>query len=118
MRLETLETFVVGNPPPRHGGRYFIFVRVTTACGITGVGEIYNATFGPEVCCAMARDMFERQFEGADPQQVELLFRKAYGAGFTQRPDVSVMGVFSGLEMACWDILGKAADKPVADLLG
>ena len=118
MRLETLETFVVGNPPPRHGGRYFVFVRVTTACGITGVGEIYNATFGPEVCCAMARDMFERQFEGADPQQVELLFRKAYGAGFTQRPDVSVMGVFSGLEMACWDILGKAADKPVADLLG
>lgn len=118
MRLEALETFVVGNPPPRHGGRYFIFVRLTTACGITGVGEIYNATFGPEVCCAMARDMFARQFEGADPQQIELLFNKTYGAGFTQRPDVSVMGVFSGLEMACWDILGKAADKPVADLLG
>ncbi|OIQ31807.1 MAG: isomerase [Alphaproteobacteria bacterium MedPE-SWcel] len=118
MRLDTIETFVVANPPPRHGGRYFIFVRLTTACGITGVGEIYNATFGPQVCCAMARDMFERQFAGADPQQIELLYRKAYGAGFTQRPDVSVMGVFSGLEMACWDILGKAADKPVADLLG
>ncbi|QPM92365.1 mandelate racemase/muconate lactonizing enzyme family protein [Pseudooceanicola algae] len=118
MRLEKLETFVVGNAPPRHGGRYFIFVRLTTACGITGVGEIYNATFGPDVCCAMARDMFARHFEGADPQQVELLFRKAYGAGFTHRPDVSVMGTFSGLEMACWDILGKAADKPVYDLLG
>lgn len=118
LRLATLETFIVGNPPPRHGGRYFIFVRLTTDCGISGVGEIYNATFGPEVCCAMARDMFARQFEGADPQQIELLFHKAYGAGFTQRPDVSVMGVFSGLEMACWDILGKAADKPAADLLG
>ena len=40
MRLEKIETFVVGNPPPRHGGRYFIFLRLTTACGITGVGEI------------------------------------------------------------------------------
>ena len=118
MKLETLETFVVGNPPPRHGGRYFIFVRLTTACGITGVGEIYNATFGPDICCAMARDMFERQFDGADPHHIEALFRKSYGAGFTQRPDVSVMGVFSGLEMACWDIIGKAADKPIYELLG
>ena len=118
MKLVNLETFVVGNPPPRHGGRYFIFVRLTTACGITGVGEIYNATFGPDVCCAMARDMFERHFEGADPHHIEVLFRKSYGAGFTQRPDVSVMGAFSGLEMACWDIIGKAADSPVYELLG
>ncbi|MDO6591626.1 mandelate racemase/muconate lactonizing enzyme family protein [Loktanella sp. D2R18] len=118
MKLEKLETFVVGNPPPRHGGRYFIFVRLTTACGITGVGEIYNATFGPDLCCAMARDMFGRHFDGADPHHIEKLFRKSYGAGFTQRPDVTVMGVFSGLEMACWDIVGKAADKPVYELLG
>ena len=34
------------------------------------------------------------------------------------RPDVTVMGVLSGLEMACWDIIGKAADKPVYELLG
>lgn len=49
MKLEKIETFVFGNPPPRHGGRYFIFLRLTTACGITGVGEIYNATFGPDL---------------------------------------------------------------------
>lgn len=118
MKLASLETFVVANPPPRHGGRYFIFVRLTTACGISGIGEIYNATFGPDVCCAMAQDMFSRQFESADPHHIETLFRKTYGAGFTQRPDVSVMGVFSGLEMACWDIIGKAVDKPVYELLG
>ena len=40
MRLQTLETFIVGTPPPGFGGRYFIFVRLTTACGISGVGEI------------------------------------------------------------------------------
>ena len=118
MRLEQIETFVFGNPPPRHGGRYFIFVRLTTACGITGVGEIYNATFGPDLVAAMAVDMFTRQFEGADPHHIERLWRQSYGAGFTQRPDVTVMGVLSGLEMACWDIIGKAADQPVYQLLG
>lgn len=118
MRLDKIETFVTANPPPRHGGRYFIFVRLTTACGITGVGEIYNATFGPDLCAAMAVEMFTRQFEGADPHHIERLWRQVYGAGFTMRPDVTVMGVLSGLEMACWDIIGKAADKPVYELLG
>ncbi len=118
MKLQDIETFVVANPPPRHGGRYFIFVRLTTGCGISGVGEIYNATFGPELCAAMARDVFERQFEGADPHHIEKLWRRTYGAGYTARPDVTVMGVLSGLETACWDIIGKAADQPVYQLLG
>lgn len=118
MKLDKLETFVVGNPPPRHGGRYFIFVRLTTACGITGIGEIYNATFGPDLCAAMAHDVFERQFAGQNPHHIERLWRQTYGAGFTMRPDVTVMGVLSGLEMACWDIIGKAADQPVYELLG
>ena len=47
MKLDQIETFVVENAPPRHGGRYFIFVKLVTACGIVGYGEIYNATFGP-----------------------------------------------------------------------
>ncbi|MGB7241720.1 MAG: mandelate racemase/muconate lactonizing enzyme family protein [Sulfitobacter sp.] len=118
MKLDKIETFVVGNPPPRHGGRYFIFLRLTTACGITGVGEIYNATFGPDLCAAMAVDVFERQFFGQNPHHIERLWRQTYGAGFTMRPDVTVMGVLSGLEMACWDIIGKAADQPVYELLG
>ena len=118
MILDSLETFVVANPPPRHGGRYFIFLRLRTACGITGVGEIYNATFGPHLCEAMAREMFGRWFEGTDPHRIETMWRKAYGAGYTMRPDVTVMGVLSGLEMACWDIIGKAADQPAHQLLG
>ena len=46
------------------------------------------------------------------------LFRRVYSAGFTQRPDVSMMGVFSGIEIAIWDILGKAAGQPVHKLIG
>ncbi|MEO1293998.1 MAG: mandelate racemase/muconate lactonizing enzyme family protein, partial [Pseudomonadota bacterium] len=118
MRLTELQTFVVGNPPPRFGGRYFIFVKLTTACGITGIGEIYAATFGPRVVEAMAADVFARYFEGNDPHRIETHWRRAYSAGFSQRPDVSMSGVLSGLEMACWDIIGKAAGKPVYALLG
>lgn len=118
MNLDKIETFVVGNPPPRHGGRYFIFVRLTTACGISGVGEIYNATFGPDLCASMVHEVFDRQFFGNDPHHIEQMWRRTYGAGFTMRPDVTVMGVLSGLEMACWDIVGKAADQPVYQLLG
>ena len=118
MKLDRIETFVVANPPPRHGGNYFIFVRLTTACGITGVGEIYNATFSPQLCAAMAEDVFARVFSGQNPHHIERLWRQTYGAGFTLRPDVTVMGVLSGLEMACWDIIGKAAGQPVYELLG
>ncbi len=118
MKLQTIETFVVGNPPPRRGGMYFIFVKLTTACGIEGIGEVYNATFSPHLCAKMAEDVFARHFEGANPHNIEKLWRLTYGAGYTLRPDVTVMGVLSALEMACWDIIGKAANKPVYDLMG
>ncbi len=117
-KLESIDTFVVGNPPPRHGGRYFIFVKLTTQCGIEGFGEIYSATFSPQLCAAMAQDMFARHFAEEDPHHIEKLWHQVYGAGFTLRPDTTVMGVLSGLEMACWDIIGKAANQPVYQLLG
>jgi L-alanine-DL-glutamate epimerase-like enolase superfamily enzyme len=118
MRLAEVETFVVGNPPPGFGGRYFVFVKLTTGCGIAGYGECYGATFGPRVVEHMIRDSFGRWFEGADPHHVERLMRRCHGSGFGHRPDLSMMGVFSGLEMACWDICGKAADLPVFEMLG
>lgn len=118
MKLESLHTFVVGNPPPSFGGRYFIFVRLTTACGITGVGEIYSAAFGPSVVTAMAQDVFARYLDGQSPHHIENFWRRAHGSGFTHRPDSAMQAVISGLEMACWDIVGKALDKPVYELLG
>lgn len=118
MKLADCEVFVVGNPPPRKGGRYFIFVQLTTDDGITGVGEVYAATFGPHVVAQMVRDVFARHFDGADPHRIEHLWRLTYGSGYGARPDASLMGVLSGLEIACWDILGKAAGKPIHDLLG
>jgi len=118
MKITDVETFVVGNPPPHFGGRYFIFLKLTTDSGIEGVGEVYSATFGPHVIAEMIKDVCARHVIGHDPFKIEKLWRNVYGAGYTLRPDVSVMGVLSGIEMACWDIVGKEVDKPVYELLG
>jgi galactonate dehydratase len=118
MKLKDLEIFVVAPPSPGWGGRYWIFPKLTTACGITGYGECYASTVGPKAMRAVIEDVFERHMLGENPENIELMYRRAYSAGFTQRPDPTVMGAFSGLEIACWDILGKARERPVWALLG
>ena len=118
MKITDFKTYVVGNPPPHFGGRYFIFVKLTTDSGIEGIGEVYAATFGPHVVARMIEDVCERHVIGHDPFKIERLWRNVYGAGYTLRPDVSMVGVLSGIEMACWDIVGKELNKPVYELLG
>ncbi len=118
MKLQDLEIFVVGNPPPGFGGRYFIFTKLTTDTGITGYGEVYAAAVGPKAMVAVIEDVFARHMQGKDPSDIERMFRRVYSSGFTQRPDPTVMGAFSGLEIACCDIVGKALERPVHQLLG
>ncbi len=118
MKLQDLEVIIVGNPPPSYGGRYFIFTKLTTDNGIVGYGEVYAATVGPQAMKAVIEDLFGRYFQGCEPHRIEHLYRMCYSSGFTQRPDLTVMGAFSGLEIACWDILGKSVDKPVHQLIG
>ena len=118
MRLTELDVIVTAPPAPGWGGRYWIFVKLTTDDGITGWGECYASSVGPEAMRAVIEDVFARHMEGENPENIELMFRRAYSSGFTQRPDLTVMGAFSGLEIACWDILGKARGRPVYALLG
>jgi L-alanine-DL-glutamate epimerase-like enolase superfamily enzyme len=118
MKLAEAKVFVVGTPPPGWGGRYFLLGRVTTECGIEGWGEVYAAAVGPGAMTAVIADVFDRHMRGENPENVELMFRRAYSSGFTQRPDPTVIGAFSGLEIACWDILGQARGRPVWALLG
>jgi len=118
VKLAGIQTFVVGNPPPHFGGRYFVFVKLTTACGISGLGEAYCVPFDPHLVAKMIEDVYARYAEGRDPHDIEALWRRVYSSGFTQHPDLTVMGVLSALEMACWDIIGKAANQPVYKLLG
>ncbi len=118
MRVIDVETIVVGVPPPHFGGRYWVFVRLTTDSGVKGVGEVYGVPFHPEVVVAMVADIADRHVVGTDPFRVEQLWRRVYSRGFTQRPDTSVVAVLSGIETACFDLMGKETGRPVHDLLG
>jgi len=118
MKLQDLDIIVTSPPAPGWGGRYWILVKLTTDTGITGWGECYAASVGPDAMRAVIEDVFARHMAGESPENIELMFRRADSSGFTQRPDLTVMGAFSGLEIACWDILGKARDRPVWALLG
>ena len=118
MKLADLDIIVTAPPAPGWGGRYWIFVKVTTDTGITGWGECYASTVGPDAMRAVIEDVFDRHMQGENPENIEKMFRRVYSSGFTQRPDLTVMGAFSGLEIACWDILGKDRGRPVWALLG
>jgi len=118
MKLKDIQTFVVGNPPPHFGGAWFVFVKLTTNDNVSGIGEAYGVPFHPDLVARMIEDVFARYLEGGDPHNIERIWRRVYSSGFTQHPDLSLMGVLSALEMACWDIIGKAAQQPVYNLLG
>ena len=117
MKLQDIKTWATV-PPTGIGGSFWVIVKVTTDDGIEGIGECYGIPFSGDIACRMVEDTFERYIAGQDPHDVETLFRRVYSAGFTQRPDVSMMGVFSGIEIAIWDILGKASELPVYKLIG
>jgi len=118
MKLKDIATFVVGNPPPHNGGRYFVFVKLTTDGNVSGVGEAYCVPFEPHLVARMLEDVFARYLQNEDPHDIEKIWRRVYSSGFTQHPDLTLMAVLSALEMACWDIIGKEADQPVYKLLG
>lgn len=118
MKLTDIETFVVGTPPPHWGGQFWVFVKITTDTGVSGIGEAYAVPFHPDITAQMIQDVFERQFLGENPFHIEKIWRRSYSAGYTQRPDLTMMGVISALEMACWDIMGKETNQPVYNLLG
>jgi 2-dehydro-3-deoxyphosphogalactonate aldolase len=118
MKLTDIETFVVGNPPPHNGGRYFVFAKLTTDGNVTGVGEAYCVPFEPQLVAKMLTDVFARYFQGEDPHDIETAWRRVYSAGYSQHADLTLMAILSALEMACWDIIGKEAGQPVYKLLG
>ena len=117
MKLKDIKTWVTV-PPTGIGGSFWVIVKITTDNGIEGIGECYGIPVSGDIAAAMVEDTFERFIAGQDPHHIETMFRRVYSAGFTQRPDISMMAVFSGIEIAIWDILGKAHNQPVYQLIG
>ena len=118
MKLADCEVIVTAPPAPGWGGRYWILVRLATADGLHGWGEVYASASGPEAMRAVISDVIERHMAGESAENVELMARRVWSSGFTGRPDPTVWGAFSGMEIACWDIMGKARGRPVHALLG
>ncbi len=116
MKIVDIKTYVVENPPPAHGGRNWIFVKLTTDNGIEGIGEPVRIGFEPDVVVQMIHSAGERFIIDSDPFKIEDLWRRIYMPSY--RPGAARMGIISGFEMACWDIIGKALNQPIYNLLG
>lgn len=109
--LAKCEVFLVGSVWCNH-----LFVRLTTAAGLVGLGEAtmqYQSTTVAEA----ARHLFGRYLTGCDPFEIEraiaLMYREEYARG-----GPVLNSAVAGLEMAMWDICGKATGQPVYRLLG
>ncbi len=97
------------------GTRNWLFVKIVTDAGITGIGECSG---WPRVIDAAVRDL-ATLLVGEDPTHIERLWQKMQiaimGHGMT---GVVGAGAMTGIDMALWDIKGKALGVPVWNLLG
>ncbi len=124
MKIVDFKTYVIQTPRPHRGGRYWVFVKLRSDNSIEGIGEAYKVPFHPLTVARMIEDVCETYVIDKDPFQIESLWRGVYyGEGYEahdhhQHPDHTVLGILSAIEMACWDIIGKALEQPVYNLLG
>lgn len=97
------------------GARNWLFVKVHTDAGITGIGECSG---WPRVVETAVRDLAEI-LVGEDPTHIERLWQRMHVAmmGHGQTGVVGY-GALSGIDMALWDIKGKVLETPVWNLLG
>jgi galactonate dehydratase len=97
------------------GGRNLCFVKVLTDAGIVGWGEAYSV--GPDEATVATIADFKTWLVGKDPRNIEYLWATMYN--FTRFPGGAVINAaLSGIELALWDVAGKAAGLPVYMLLG
>lgn len=110
MKITDVKTYIVGNP-----WKNWLFTRVDTDEGIHGIGEATLNGFTKSTEAAIHE--LKRFVIGQDPFNVEQhslrLWRDFYSDGG------QIQGAaLSGIEYACWDIMGKALSVPVFKLLG
>jgi len=95
-----------------------VLVKLTTDEGVTGWGEVLAPTH-PEVAAALLKHHLAPLALGEDPLRTQLLWdrilntlrERGYGGGY-------LIDAMAGLDIACWDIKGKALGLPVSTLLG
>ena len=111
MKITDVETFVVGTD-----WRNLTIVRLHTDEGLTGLGEarMVNHT---DALVGYLREAGPRHVVGHNPFRIEELVKKMGRDDFSRAGEVMSSGI-AAFETACWDIIGKALDQPVYNLLG
>ena len=111
MKITHAETFVVGTE-----WRNLTIVRVHTDEGLTGLGEARMVNHTDALVGYLA-EAVPRHLVGHDPFRIEDLVKKMGRDDFSRAGEVMSSGI-AMFETACWDIVGKALDQPVYNLLG
>ncbi len=111
MIITDVVPMVLGTP-----WRNLIFVMLETDEGIVGYSEArpVNRT---NTVLAYLEEAKRRYVLGSDPMQIERLVHRMFHGDFGRVDDIVGMGI-ALIEIACWDIMGKALDRPVHALLG
>lgn len=104
-----ISDFVVYKVKPR-----WIFIKINTDEGISGWGELVSGT-KTETVVAGAKEMCSKLI-GKNPLEIERIWQRLHRSFFRGGPINGT--VISGIEMALWDIKGKALNLPVYELLG
>ncbi|MFC1692111.1 galactonate dehydratase [Candidatus Latescibacterota bacterium] len=107
LRITRLETFLV---QPRT-----LFLKVHTNAGIVGLGE--PITEGKAATCAAAVKELESYLIGRDARKITHHWQAIYRHAFSRNGPI-LCSALSGIDMALWDIKGKALGVPVYELLG
>ena len=110
-RVTRVETFLVGT-----AWRNLVFVRVDTDDGISGVGE-GTLEFMPKAVEAAIHHLAGRWVTGQSAFRIEAVWQDMFRNEFA-RGGAVVQSAIGAIEMALWDIVGKALGRPVYDLLG
>lgn len=120
MRIKGYEVFPVANPTPSVGGPVWMFLRLDSDTGLSGYGEVFQSSvyLPPRTFAAAISDVIEQFALGRDPSRTEAFFHSVYNSHYTRGPDLLKMAIASGIELAMWDLHGKALDRPVHQLLG
>jgi galactonate dehydratase len=106
MKIIDYQTFIIGNP-----WKNWLFIKLYTDEGVTGLGE---ATGGLSTRPHQADiDELARFFLDEDPRHPQRIWSKMYKGRFLR----SSRGM-NGVELACWDIVGKTLGVPIWQLLG
>ena len=113
MKVTTVKNYTI------HPGwrKNWVFMKVETDEGISGWGEAYTQYDRDRAVTAHVEEL-SRYLIGRDPFQIRHFRRIAFDDYAQRRGSLEFYSAFSGIEMAMWDIIGKALGQPVYNLLG